>query len=293
MTPRIRAVHRGRFFALGAALCFGSVAPLAGFAYQAGASPGTVVVTRLLFGVIAAAGAVFLLNRPWRMPRGEWLATALVAVAWLAVTVGYMASFFYIPVSLAVLIFFTFPVLIAMIGPLIARRTPDPIIFGAALLAFAGLAMALGPDIDGLDWRGCALALLASAGATATFLISERLVVEQDLFAFSFHLHVVCLLAVLVGLAVVGQPDIPAESMGWAGLAGVGIFYTAAMLSNFAAIRLAGPARASVMFNIEPVVAIAGAALLLGEFLRLWQLAGALLVVGALFLSVRADRAEP
>ncbi|MDZ7786649.1 MAG: hypothetical protein U5K73_00445 [Halofilum sp. (in: g-proteobacteria)] len=108
MSPRLRAVHRGRLAALGSAASFGIVAPLAGLAYGGGASPGAVVTARLLFGLVGAAAAVALLNRPWPMPRREWTATLAVSVAWMVVTVCYMASFYYIPVSLAVLIFFTF-----------------------------------------------------------------------------------------------------------------------------------------------------------------------------------------
>ncbi len=121
MTPLValRARHKGRLAALGSAASFGTVAPLAGYAYAAGASPGTVVAARLLFGLGGAVAAVALLNRPWRLPRAEWRGTVAVAVAWIVVTVAYMASFYYIPVSLAVLVFFTFPVQIALATPLL------------------------------------------------------------------------------------------------------------------------------------------------------------------------------
>lgn len=286
------ALRRGRLCALGSAASFGMVAVLAGLAYAGGASPGTVVLSRLLSGVLAAAAVVVVLHRQWSLRRSEWRGTALVAVAWMVVTVAYMASFYYIPVSLSVLIFFTFPVQIAIIAPLVDGRRPEAVTLGAALAAFLGLVLALGPDIQGLDWRGCGLAFLAAIGGMSTFILSRRLVVEQDMFTFSFHLHTVCVLAVLLALPVIGLPDLPATTRGWVGVAGVGLFYVLAVVMQFAAIRLAGPARASIMFNAEPVITMVAAGLLLGELLGTWQIAGAALVIAAVLWSARADRTE-
>ncbi len=289
---RDRIAH-GRLAALGSATSFGIVAPLAGLAYDGGASPGVVVMARLLFGLAAATGAVGLLRRRWALPRRDWSATLAVALAWTLVTVAYMASFYFIPVSLAVLIFFTFPVLIALVAPLVAGGRPGAVTLGLALLAFAGLVLALGPDVGGLDPRGCALAFLAALGATTTFILSQRLVSEQDMFAFSFHLHLICVLAAGMALPFIGGLVWPAGAHAWLGLAGVGLFYVSAVLLQFAAIRRAGPARASIVFNAEPVITMIGAGLVLGEVLRPMQWAGAALVIGAVLLSARIDRPVP
>lgn len=288
MKLRLPAAHRGRLFALGSAAAFAIIPPLGRLSYDDGASPGMVILARLLFGAVGAALAVWLLRRRWSIPRRDWLGTGIVCVAWIVVNVGYMASYFYIPVSLAVLIFFTFPVLIALVGPLVAGQRPEPVTLSAAVLAFIGLVLALGPDIGGLDWRGCALAFAAALGAATTFLVSQRLIVEQDLFAFSFHLHAVCFGTVLLGYALFGLPDVPVSMAGWVPLAGIAIFYVTAVLLQFGAIRFAGPARASVIFNIEPVLTMLGAALILSELLGAWQFGGAALVVAAVLLSTRA-----
>ncbi len=292
MTPllRLRSVHKGRLAALGSAASFGTVAPLAGLAYSEGASPGAVVAARLLFGLAAAAITVAVLNRPWRLPRSEWRGTLLISAAWIVVTVAYMASFFYIPVSLAVLIFFTFPVQIALVAPLVQGRRWEAVTLGAASLAFLGLALALGPDVGALDLRGCVLAFCAAVGAMATFILSRRLVTEQDMFAFSFHLHWICVVVVATALIAWGLPAVPAGVSGWIGLTGVGVFYVSAVLLQFTAIRLAGPSRASIVFNAEPIITMLGAALLLGERLGPWQLTGACLVIAGVVLSTRADQ---
>jgi drug/metabolite transporter (DMT)-like permease len=59
----------------------------------------------------------------------------------------------------------------------------------------------------------------------------------------------------------------------------------------YLALHAAGPIRASLIFNLEPVVAIAAAALILGERLAPLQIAGVALVIGALSLA-RLARAK-
>ncbi len=143
--------------------------------------------------------------------------------------------------------------------------------------------------MGGLDPRGCLLAFAAAIGAATTFILSRRLVTEQDMFVFSMHLHWICAVAVALALIPLGLPQVPVTGWGWLGLTGVGVFYVSAMLLQFASIRLAGPAPASIVFNAEPIITMVGAALLLGERLGPWQLVGAALVIAGVMLSTRAD----
>jgi drug/metabolite transporter (DMT)-like permease len=73
------------------------------------------------------------------------------AAATLIVSVSYLASVQFIPVGLAVIIFFTFPVLIMLVSPLVEGRSPGMWRILIAILAFIGITVAIGPSIAGLD----------------------------------------------------------------------------------------------------------------------------------------------
>ena len=133
MSRELSVAAIGRLAALASATSFAGVSMFAGFVYSGGATPASVIAARLLFGLFGTFAVVAYLRRPWMVPAREWRPTLVIATAWLAVNVCYMASFYYIPVSLAVLIFFTFPVQVPLIGPLLARRRPEPVTLGAAL----------------------------------------------------------------------------------------------------------------------------------------------------------------
>ena len=86
-------------------------------------------------------------------------------------------------------------------------------------------------------------------------------------------------------LPILGGFVLPETGAGWLGMGGLCVFYVAAMLSMFAALHAAGAVRSSLIFNLEPVVAIVAAALLLGERLMPVQMGGVALVIGALMLA--------
>ena len=82
----------------------------------------------------------------------------------------------------------------------------------------------------------------------------------------------------------------PSNAAGWLGVFGAGVGIGAGLLAFFAALRRLGPARATMLSSVEPLVSILFAAAVLGERLGPLQWAGAALVVVALALFEAADR---
>ena len=89
----------------------------------------------------------------------------------LVMSAGYLGAVAYIPVSLAALIFYTFPFYVAILASLTGREPMTRIKAAALVVAFAGLVLALGPSFDVLNWRGiaCGLAGALGMGITVTF----------------------------------------------------------------------------------------------------------------------------
>jgi drug/metabolite transporter (DMT)-like permease len=99
---------------------------------------------------------------------------------------GYMASIAYIPVSLAALLFFTFPLLVGVFAAIAGQERMTILKTVALVVAFAGLALALGPSWASLDWRGVALALTASVVGALAYLFLTPVFRQYDLMAVSF-----------------------------------------------------------------------------------------------------------
>ena len=101
-------------------------------------------------------------------------------------------------------------------------------------------------------------------------------------------------LAVVAPYALVaGGLAAPATALGWGAIAYVCLGFLAAFLAMIGAVRHAGALRTALVFNVEPVVAIVSAVLLLGESLSGGQVLGVVLVFAALTLATLTERPSP
>ncbi|MBP9931418.1 MAG: DMT family transporter, partial [Rhodoferax sp.] len=94
-------------------------------------------------------------------------------------------------------------------------------------------------------------------------------------------------LAGLVGLASVGVQGgfhLPDAAAGWWGLAALTVLYGTAFTIMFTVLPRLGVVGNSAIMNVEPVFALILAWLILGQAIAPVQIAGALLVVGAVMV---------
>jgi drug/metabolite transporter (DMT)-like permease len=277
--------------ALGAACLYGLVPNFA-----RGALVNGVPTIETIFFRTSLIGVAFLIAAVVRgeslaVPRGAMASFAGQATATLIVSVGYLSSVQFIPVGLAAIIFFTFPVLIVISAPLVEGHAPGLVRTGITILAFAGLAVAIGPSFESLDVRGLALAAAAAALCVLQFYSGRAISVHMTPTAFGGLVHLAIWPFILAISLWVGGGAIrifPGGSASGAGLlfmAGVGALYVGGYLGQMLSLRFAPASTVAPFFNLEPVVATATAALLLGERLALNQYAGGVLVLAALIAS--------
>lgn len=261
-----------------------AIAPTAAkLALDSGGNTLTVVALRGAIG-LALMGLLLAGSRqPFGVGR-RTLAWCLCAGLFHALaTYGFIGSVGYIPVSLAVPIVFTHPILVAVVshwrgGERLTRRK-----LALALAALAGIALVLGREAGNLDPVGVGLAALAAA-VSGMILFIARAQEGATSTQANFHMTAVAV-AALVAATIAGNAwSFPSGAVGWLGLAGAGVGVTVGFLTFFAAFRHIGPVRATMLGNVEPLLSVLFAVAVLGERLGPWQWAGAALVVAALVL---------
>jgi len=281
----LSAHHRGLSFAAVSAGSYGVVTTCAAIAYAGGTNPLTLVSFRATLGLGAALALVILVSRRYTLPRRAWGSFLLMTLGVIMINYGYMSSVKFIPVGLAALVFFTFPILILAITAIRSRQLPPPVSAFAFLLAFAGLALALGPSLGGLDWRGLLGAATASLGAVLMIWYSAAVVRHTSVGAMTLYAHVVIVPITLIVLGVFGGPSFPETTVAWTGLVLAGLGYLFGTVFQFLAVRYAEPAPTALVFNLEPIISIAVAAAFLGERLLGNQYAGGAMVLIGVFLA--------
>lgn len=272
-------------FVLLATLFFGSGPTFARLAFDGGAGPLTLQFARFTF---AALGLWLLLAALRRIQGIEArhlpLLIALVALSGGA-SYGYMTSVRTIPVPIASLVFFTFPL---MVGPL-AHLVGDERLTMRRLLAlavgFAGLALVLQGGLAHADHTGLLLAFGAGTCVAISFQVSRRLTAHIPPMVLTATVAsasaTVCTVLVLLN----GGLDLPTAPRGWIGVTGNAISYAVGLTCLFAAIRRLGAVRTAVAANFEPVISVTLAGLVLGEALSAIQALGALVVLAGILLA--------
>jgi drug/metabolite transporter (DMT)-like permease len=164
------SARSGLALAVFSAATFGLGTTFASLAYEGGSNPLSIVFIRTATFVFVVGLGLALLGRLQRLPRRALIGTLWMAVTLIMVSLGYQGSVAFIPVGLAALVFYSYPVLVGLIA-VAARR--DRVTVGKAtalLAAFLGLGLALGPEFGALDWHGVGLALLAAVGMALTIV---------------------------------------------------------------------------------------------------------------------------
>ncbi len=276
---------RGVASIAGAGLFFSLNTPLARVAYNGGGNPGTVVLLRVAVAVIGIGTLMLGRKRPFAVPGAATLPLFAVSLTISLQSICYLTSIAYIPVGLAALLFYTFPLMVAL-----GDRFIDGVAIGAPraiafTVAFAGISLAIGPSFERLDGLGIGLALMAAFANMLAFRAAARALRHTGSVAVSFYGNLGCLPLLGLALIFLGGFQTPDTGVGWAALAAVGIAYSLAMLLHFAGIGMIGTTHASLIYNLEPLFSIAAAALLLGERLAPLQYLGGVIVVSALVAS--------
>jgi drug/metabolite transporter (DMT)-like permease len=272
--------------ALGGASAYGVNIVFARMAADAGISGVSVVFYRVLLMLAAVALVVIVTRRSLIVPKEERLAVLMLGLASTSVGVAYISSIAFIPVTVAVVIFYTYPILIVLLSPMIDGGGRRPELLVIAFVAFVGVALVVGPAFGELDWRGIALAAVASVAGTLQFFAATR-TRRTDTVTKVFWINLMVVPAsVAIGLAFGALAPPGALAAAPVVMLLVVATFMIAMLLQLAALVRAPAVVIGLAFCAEPLVASLASALLLGERLGPVQIFGGALVIGAIAANV-------
>lgn len=284
--PRLSPATAGLVLALGSAGLFGMNTVYARLASFSGVGGTSLVLYRALL-MLALVGVAAALWRPsLAVPRGERAALLVAGLATCVLGSAYLSSVAFVPVTVAVVVFYTFPVLIVLASPFVTGSGLTPGLLGIAGLALVGVVLVVGPVSDGLDPRGLGLAFAASVSTAVQFFALAR-VRRTGLLAKVLWMHLLVLPATAVLALGFGSLSAPEDlwSAPWAVALSIG-GYIVGFALQLAALSRSSPVVAGIAFCAEPVVSALGSAAVLGEGLSGVQWLGGGAVIGAILANV-------
>jgi drug/metabolite transporter (DMT)-like permease len=280
----------GLAFALAAASLYGVNIVSTRFAAFAGISGVTLVFYRVFLMLIFVAAAAALWRSSLRVASGERAIMAVLGLASAVLGASYLSSVAFIPVTVAVVIFYTYPVLIVLASPFVDGARITGALLLVVALAVVGVVLVVGPAFHGLDWRGLALAAAASLATVVQFFAATRCR-RTGIMAKTFWIHIIVLpvsAAIALGAGALAPPKLLLSAPLAVAVTIGG--YVVGFVFQFAALARASAVVAGIAFCAEPVVAALASALMLGERLSALQLLGGALVLAAITTNVMAEQ---
>jgi drug/metabolite transporter (DMT)-like permease len=283
---RARRARIGTVLAAAAALMLAINDVAVPFAYAQGFGAATVVFFRFAFLLASLMAVLPLAGLGYRLPRDHALhATGSGIIAGMA-TLALLGSFALIPVSLALIILYTYPFLTALFESVHARRTPSLTETVCLAVALAGIGIVIGLDEVKLSPLGLLLGCVSSVGYAASIFWNSVRLRTADGIVVTFHMAIPGLAVTALFLAASGSFAAPWPGPGgWLALLIACVFFTVAFIGMYKAIELVGGAPTAMLLNLEPVFVMVLAALLLGEALTLPRVLGGAMVIGAVVVS--------
>jgi drug/metabolite transporter (DMT)-like permease len=285
---------------LASAAGFGSGSLFAQPVYRADVSWLVLSAWRFLFGAGLTWGWLLLAADRRKglraLDRRAVIAAAALGLLYVGNSGTYFAGLETVSPSLAALIIYMYPALVAVLSLRIGRRLRGRRAWLALSIALSGVVLAVGgidpsvaPPLGGL------LLILASPVIYALWIVlSARLSGERPdavgdeasggastTAATALMMSATAAVYWLVALGS-GQPVLPTEvpTGAWYGLAGVGVLSTFIAIQTFyAGARRVGAAQAALISTVEPIWTIALAAILFGITLTPVQLVGGVLII--------------
>jgi drug/metabolite transporter (DMT)-like permease len=296
--------HRGRWagiaLVLVSAAAFGSGSLFAQPVYGSGVD--WLVLSAWRFGFGASLAWIWLLASPQRRlglramdRRGVAVALGL-GVLYVGNSGTYYAGLETVSPSLAALIVYVYPAVVAVLTLRFGRRLEGRRAWGALGIALFGVVLAIGgidpgamPPLSGL------LLILASPLIYSVWIVlaaklsgerRDRVGHASDVGAAAATATALMMTATAAvywswGLAS-GRPVMPAQipAAAWGGMIGVGVVSTFIAIQTFyAGTRRIGAAQAALISTVEPFYTITLAALLFGIALTSVQLLGGVFII--------------
>ncbi len=179
------------------------------------------------------------------------------------------------------------PLLVGVIVMCLGQERLTPISLGALMGALVGLGLAIGFSFDTPDPLGIGLATMAMVATAIVIVGNARAMKQAPALSVGFYMMLSAAAALAVLFFLFGSLALPTTRLAWIGYIGVAIAATTGTLTFMCGMAYVGAARAAMITNLEPVLGILFAIVILGETVTLLQGAGIVIVIGAIFVMER------
>ena len=249
--------------------------------------------TRYLAAALLALAFAFGLERSLRVSRRDLLIVIAAGAVLYINQISFVSSIHLTSASTVALILGAAPIFTGIFAWLAGLGRPTPVFWGAATLSMAGVALIAAGGVSS-NPVGDLLALTCAIAWSVYSVLVTPLMRRYS----PYRISALVLTVGWIPLAATSAGEVSHQSWSLPGLVWILLAYAVVgplFLTNilwYSAIGKVGPARASLLANLEPFIAVILALILLSEHLTAFEIVGGALILLSVYLERRAHTAQ-
>ncbi len=272
--------YLGAFYAVLSAVGFGTVPILAIFAYNNDVNVLSLLFLRFSFASIFLFTYIFSRVKKIELDRRQVLYLFLQGgLLYALFSLFYFSAVRLIPASLAVLIFYTYPIIVALLSFIITGEKITKKIILAMILSFIGLILVLGNSINTVNFTG----LLFASGAAICYgiyaVFGKHILKDTPLILTTAFVSLFAACSFLITGVLSSNLTFHFAPGAWIFIGAITLITVMGFLAFFRGIELTTPTIVSILSMIEPLITIVLSILLFDDLLTFVQIMGSCLVL--------------
>ncbi len=278
---------KGLLIVLLAAASAGAAAPVAKYVYQYDITPSLMLVLRF-FMASSFLWVYIFINRKrinYKLDKQQVLImVAIGAVAYFLACTFYFNAIVFIPVSLHVTIFYTYPFMVNIFSFFVLKEKITGKQFFVMVIAFIGVLLTVSMKTMTLSSIGIIFSVLAAiSNGSYVLLLGVKKIGKVDSVVTAAYATLFGSISFFVYCIARGEFHLNVPMNGLAGIAFIAIVSTAiAVIALSKGVRIIGASKASIISIFEPVEGIILSFIFLNESMGMKQLFGVVLIMSAI-----------
>lgn len=284
--------YKGILYAIGSGLSFGLLGYFGITLMQAHLSVYNMLFWRFVIGAITV-GFVLIPHYAtlFKEPKEAIRVIIYGVLFYSTTTILYFLACQYISTGLAMVTFFTYPVVVLLLNRIFYKTSIPRSYYLAVFLIVMGMVLLGGNDTVTCDYRGLLLGI-ASAVVYAWYIILSKKSTLSPV-ASTFMVSIGCIMSCCIAAVWEGSFCIPQGFDVWMKILALGTLCTALpMLLLLKALKYISSEKASLLSVLEPIFTLFFGVILLDETVTMVQMIGIVIILCGALVTVLSSSAK-
>lgn len=280
---------KGTLITLIAAGGFGAAAPVAKIIYGYGITPHFMLAARFLVASVFLWMYIFIKRKQMncKIDKQQLMTMFFIGgFVYFFTTTFYFNAIKFIPVSLHVIIFYTYPFMVNIFSFVFFKEKFSFSQVIALFVAFGGILLIVSVSNSEIKAIGILLSILAAIfNGTYILLLGIKKIKNVNSIITAAYTNTFSAISFIIYCLFKSEIYFDISYKGWLGVGFIAIVSTVvAIIALSAGIKMIGPSRASIISTFEPLEGVVLSIIFLGEQLFFKQILGMILILFSIII---------